>query len=165
MHQKLKSKNMKKKMGSLVLVTLSVTCFGFAAPVHSNPPVISIAFDQSFTSLVVDDNITIVLTNETGSEITVSGDQSQVKKIRAAVKKGSLYIWQPGGDKGEKVTVTIPAKQLRQVIVNGESYISTAATLDNTGLEVIVNGACKLVLHSRGNIDVTGTSDYEFKKG
>jgi len=156
---------MKKSMFSLFALLFSMISTCFATPAGIKPPVITISFGQSFTGLVVDDNITVVLTNETGSEITVSGDQLQVKKLRAAVKKGTLYVWQPGDDKGEKLTVYVPARMLRNIIVNGESQISTATTLDNTRLEVIVNGACKLALRSRGTIDVTGSSDYEFKKG
>jgi len=136
---------MKKRMFSLFALLFSVISICVASPAGFKPPVITISFGQSFTGLVVDDNITVVLTNETGTEITVSGDQLQVKKLRAAVKKGFLYIWQPGGDKGEKLTVYVPARLLRHIIVNGESQISTATTLDNTRLEVMLKGSCKLV--------------------
>jgi len=160
-----KSIGMKKRIFSLFALLFSMISICFALPVDKNPPMITISLDQSFTGLVVDDNITVVLTNKTGSEITVSGDRSQVKKLRAVVKKGYLNIWQPGGDKGEMLTVYVPAMLLRHIIVNGGSQISTASTLDNNGLEVIVNGACKLDLRSKGTIDVNGSSDYEFTKG
>jgi hypothetical protein len=154
---------MKNKIVILLLSVFSVARFGFAASVNVEPPLMKISFDRSFTSLEVEDNIAVVLTNETGNEISLAGDKEYVKRVRAAVKRGRLYIWLTGSEKGERVTVYVPAALLRQVVINGDSYVSTASTLNNAGMLVVVNGACKLFIKSRGRIDISGTSEYEFR--
>ena len=152
---------MKNKIIVLLLSVFSVATFGFAASVDVDPPLMKISFDKSFTSLEVEDNIAVVLTNETGNEISLAGDKEYVKRVRATVKRGRLYLWLAGSEKGERVTV--PAALLRQVVINGDSYVSTASTLNNAGMLVVVNGACKLFIKSRGKIDISGTSEYEFR--
>ena len=87
---------MKNKIVILLLSVFSVARFGFAASVNVEPPLMKISFDKSFTSLEVEDNIAVVLTNETGNEISLAGDKEYVKRVRTAVKRGRLYIYMAG---------------------------------------------------------------------
>jgi len=87
---------MKNKIIVLLLSVFSVATFGFAASVDVDPPLMKISFDKSFTSLEVEDNIAVVLTNETRNEISLAGDKEYVKRVRTAVKRGRLYIYMAG---------------------------------------------------------------------
>jgi hypothetical protein len=129
----------------------------------TEPPHIRISLDKHFSLLEVNDHISVVLTNETGKEISVEGATSKAGKIRASVKKGKLTLWLAGSDKGEKLKVYVPARLLKQVVINGDSKVSTATLLDNEELDVVVNGACQLALRSKGRINVSGTNEYEFR--
>lgn len=126
------------------------------------PPVMRIKLEQHFTYMEVSDHISVVLTNETGKEISVEGDRSKAGKVKAAVKKGKLSIWLEGTNKGEGLTIYVPARLLKQVVINGDSKVVTREVLDNGRLDVVVNGACELLLRSKGKINVTGTNEFEF---
>ena len=103
---------MKNKIIVLLLSVFSVATFGFAASVDVDPPLMKISFDKSFTSLEVEDNIAVVMTNETGNEISLAGDKEYIKRVRATVKRGRLYLWLAGSEKEERVTVYVPAALL-----------------------------------------------------
>ena len=76
---------MKNKIVILLLSVFSVTTFGFAASVNVEPPLMKISFDRSFTSLEVEDNIAVVLTNETGNEIIAVVVSSMISDRRIDV--------------------------------------------------------------------------------
>jgi len=127
------------------------------------PPVMRIKLEQHFTYLEVSDHISVVLTNETGKDISVDGDRSKFGKVKALVKKGKLSIWLQGSNMGDKLTVYVPARLLKQLVINGDSKVVTEEVLDNRKLDVVVNGACQLSLRSKGKINVTGTNEFEFQ--
>ena len=127
------------------------------------PPVMRIKLDQHFTYLEVSDHISVVLTNEEGNDISVEGNRSKFGKIKALVKKGRLSIWLQGSNKGEELTVYVPARLLKQLVINGDSKVVTKDVLENEKLDVVVNGACQLSLRSKGKIYVSGTNEFEFQ--
>lgn len=155
-------KIMKNKFLSIGLATI-FTLITAMATGKDLPPVMRINLDQHFTYLEVSDHISVVLTNELGKDISVEGDRSMFGKVKAVVKKGKLSIWLQGSNKGEGITVYVPARLLKQFIINGDSYVVTNEVLDNEKLDVVVNGACQLFLRSKGKIYVSGTNEFEFQ--
>lgn len=145
------------------LLLLGITAFLMPVSAADQPRLLKIRFDQYFNRLEVDDHVTVVLTNESSNEISIEGEKAQAGKIRAAVRKNKLYIWMAGEKTDRQVTVYVPARYLKEVVVNGHSDISTASTLYNAGMVVYVNGRCRLDLHSMGRIIVKGSGDYEFR--
>lgn len=129
----------------------------------TEPPVVKIPVAKQFSRLHVSDNISIVLVNEPLTEISLSGTGAGLQRARAAVKNGCLYVWMTGSADGGAITVEVPASLLRQVWVEGDSNIRSNETLKNPGLEVTVNGACRIDLRSSGKITVKETTDYEFR--
>ncbi len=57
----------------------------------------------------------------------------------------------------------MPARLLKQLVINGDSKVVTEEVLDNQKLDVLVNGACQLYLRSKGKINVSGTNEFEFQ--
>lgn len=145
------------------LLLLGFTAFCMPALAADHPRLLKIRFDQYFNRLEVDDHVTVVLTNESSNEISIEGDRAQAGKLRAKVRKNKLYIWMAGEKPDRPVTVYVPARYLKEVVVNGNSDISTASTLYNAGMIVYVNGYCRLDLRSMGRILVRGTGDFDFR--
>lgn len=146
-----------------LIITGLFTVTTVLANSNTEPPPIRINLEKHFSLLEINDHISVVLTNGTGKEISVGGETSKTAKIRASVKKGRLSLWLAGSDKGERIIVYVPARFLKQVVINGDSKVRTAALLDNEELDVVVNGACQLELRSKGRINVSGTNEYEFR--
>ncbi|HEX4877341.1 MAG TPA: DUF2807 domain-containing protein [Chitinophagaceae bacterium] len=153
---------MKNKVIVTVLVMFTMVMAAYSKNIAQNPPVMKINLEKNFYYLEVNDHISVVLTNETGGEIVIDGDRVLARKVRAVVKKNRLYIWLAGNSRGETVTVYVPALLLKQVVINGDSRINTATTLNNSALDIVVNGACRLNLRSRGKIAISGTNEFEF---
>ncbi len=155
-------KIMKLNFWTISIVTIFIMITGITYG-KDLPPVMRIKLEQHFTYLEVSDHISVVLTNETGKDISVDGDRSKFGKVKALVKKGKLSIWLQGSNMGDKLTVYVPARLLKQLVINGDSKVVTEEVLDNRKLDVVVNGACQLSLRSKGKINVTGTNEFEFQ--
>lgn len=155
-------KIMKQNFWTISIATIFILITGIAYG-RDLPPVMRIKLEQQFTYLEVSDHISVVLTNETGKDISVDGDRSKFGKVKALVKKGKLSIWLQGSNRGDKLTVYVPARLLKQLVINGDSKVVTEEVLDNRKLDVVVNGACQLSLRSKGKINVTGTNEFEFQ--
>ncbi len=155
-------KLMKHNFLTIIIATIFTLITGMVSG-KELPPVMQIKLDQHFSYLEVSDHISVVLTNETGKDISVDGDRSMFGKVRFLVKKGKLSIWLYGNNKGEKLTVYVPARLLRQLVINGDSKVVTKEALDNEKLDVVVNGACQLSLRSKGKINIAGTNEFEFR--
>lgn len=153
---------MKLNFWTISIVTIFIMITGITYG-KDLPPVMRIKLEQHFTYLEVSDHISVVLTNETGKDISVDGDRSKFGKVKALVKKGKLSIWLQGSNMGDKLTVYVPARLLKQLVINGDSKVVTEEVLDNRKLDVVVNGACQLSLRSKGKINVTGTNEFEFQ--
>lgn len=155
-------KIMKLNFWTISIVTIFIMITGITYG-KDLPPVMRIKLEQHFTYLEVSDHISVVLTNETGKDISVDGDRSKFGKVKALVKKGKLSIWLQGSNMDDKLTVYVPARLLKQLVINGDSKVVTEEVLDNRKLDVVVNGACQLSLRSKGKINVTGTNEFEFQ--
>lgn len=155
-------KIMKYNLFSIVTATILSITTGLANG-NDLPPVMRIKLEQHFTYLEVSDHISVVLINEASKEISVDGDKSKFGRVKAVVKKGKLSLWLEGDSKGEALTVFVPARFLKQVVINGESKVITEGVLENEELDVVVNGACQLSLRSKGKINVAGTNEFEFQ--
>lgn len=153
---------MKLNFWTISIVTIFIMITGITYG-KDLPPVMRIKLEQHFTYLEVSDHISVVLTNETGKDISVDGDRSKFGKVKALVKKGKLSIWLQGSNMDDKLTVYVPARLLKQLVINGDSKVVTEEVLDNRKLDVVVNGACQLSLRSKGKINVTGTNEFEFQ--
>ena len=157
-------KAMKKTISSLLLTSLFLLAVSATSQAGTRPT-LRMHFDQSFSRLEVEDGITVVLTNESDNTISIEGAYELTRHFRATVKKRCLYIWLSGRSDGEKVTVYVPARYLKQISVNGSSGISSGNTLFNSGLTVNVNGPCRLDIRSMGPIEVRNGEGYEYKSG
>lgn len=152
---------MKKSILSFFILTLLSAPALVSASV--TPPERKVPVTKQFRSLNVSDNITILLTTEPATEITVQGTGAELQRARVVIKNNCLYVWMNGSVDGRNVTVRVPASQLEQIQVEGDSQVRATAILLNPKLEVTVNGACRLSLRSRGIIEVKETPDYEFR--
>lgn len=149
-----------KKQFFLLIAVLGLT---WAAAAGGFPPPLKIRLDKSFSQLVVEDHITVVLTREAGSEISIHGERAQALHLRASIRNNKLYLWMARGQRGEDVIVYVPAALLERVTLNGDSQLSSSGTLFNPSLAVCVNGASILNLRSTGKIQVEGSSEYEYR--
>ena len=91
---------MKKAFFAALTALVALASSAFTAKAGDVRPDVKIHLDQPITRLVVEDRITVVLTNESNSDIRIEGAKPAVRKLRASATKGKLYLWMAGGVSG-----------------------------------------------------------------
>lgn len=102
-----------------------------------------------FTSIVVNSDIDVVLTEAADNRIEVKGDASNVNYF---IKKGVLYIGSKQGSLKDKAVIYLSVSSLESIVVNGKSKISSAGFLNSSKLKVTVNAEAKFDLKNYGEI-------------
>jgi hypothetical protein len=154
---------MKKHLFILLALTLG-SLYSVSAKEKERPTAEkTITTDGYFTSLSVSDDVTIILTNQMGNELIVSGAEDEVDMLYAEVEDGRLYIGTRAGWKKTAITVYVPARLLSSVEVNGNAVVKSQQTLNINKLDLKINGPCLVDVKVTGKIDVSSSEDYEYR--
>lgn len=116
---------------------------------------------QSFRSIIINNDIDVVLSESAFTEIYVAGSKKDVQNVNYFVRKGILHIQSKSGSLKGKVTVHVPVSQLQLVEINGKSTVTSNGTLSSSLLKVIVNGEARFDIKSFGRILVEADEDID----
>lgn len=142
-------------MKQLIIIAVSLLCFNLVAGAGSIDNCkyrYIIKAKHSFASIVINNDIDVVLTECSDAEIYVAGDRKDIATVSYFVKKGILYIQSKGSSLKGKVTVHVPVSHLQLVEINGNSTLTSNGTLNSRLLKVVVNGEAKFDIKSFGKI-------------
>ena len=154
---------MKPKFLSFLLLFCVITFSAYAQKKQLPEPVSkAIRLDGSFTSLIVEDDLFVVLTESNSGELIVTGNEQDVKKLKAQLDGGQLVLSFMPSFTQPDIKIYVPAGLLRKINVNGKSHLTSAFVLTNPNLSVIVGGEGKVALQSNGKLTVLGNHDYDF---
>ena len=153
-----------KKFLAMLLFAAGITGTTFAQDVKDEEFVNKkVVFEQAVYNLVVNDDVSIVFTDEAGMEITIEGRASDVKKVTLAEQNGTLEISASASFlQKRKAVVYVPARGLRSVTVNGASVIYSYDKIQNPHMNVFVNGDCQLRIKTYGKVKVINSDEYSF---
>jgi len=122
-----------------------------------------VVLEQEVYNLIVNDDVSIVFTDEAGKEITIEGRDSEVKKVTLTEQNGTLEISAPTSFLAKKKAVVyVPARSLRSLTVNGASVIYSYDKIQNPHINVFVNGSCQVRIKTYGQIKVINSDEYSF---
>ncbi|WP_407520193.1 DUF2807 domain-containing protein [Lacibacter sp. MH-610] len=142
-------------MKQLIIIAVSLLSFNITAGAGSVDNCMYrhiIKAKHSFQSIVINNDIDVVLTECPDAEIYVAGDKKDIAAVSYFVKKGILYIQSKSGSLKGKVTVHVPVSHLQLVEINGNSTVTSNGTLSSRLLKVVVNGEAKFDIRSFGKI-------------
>ena len=131
-----------------------------------NPPVplVKEAKAKTIESIVINANVTVVLTNFADHGIRVTGDESMIRQIRIRQTGNKLVIDAPARKNFvKKIVIYVPATHLSQIQVNSAAHIHSSGILENPRLNIRINGTCKIRVANSGELNLTGNDFYEFK--
>jgi Putative auto-transporter adhesin, head GIN domain len=158
-----------KKIIIIAVSLLTVNAALFAgnssvSPVTEYTKVISAK--APFYSIVVNNDIDVVLTEATDILIEIKGEEEGVKKVSHYIKKGVLYINSKQGSLKGRATVYVSVNGLQSIEVNGKSTISSKGVLNSSKLKVFVNGEARFDLKNYGQllIEADEEIDLHFEK-
>jgi hypothetical protein len=143
----------------IIAVSLLTLITGVGAhPVHNCVHKHVIKAKHSYQTIVINNDIDVVITESALTEIYVSGTYF--------VKKGVLYIQSKNGSLKGKATVHVPVSNLKQIEINGRSTVTSNGTLSSSLLKVLVNGEARFDLKNFGEIlfEADEAIDLNFEK-
>ena len=154
---------MKPKFIMTALLLCSLAFSAFAQKSKPSDPVSKlIRLNEGYSSMVIEDDISVVLTESNSNEIIIKGEEKSVEKVKVEVDDGRLILSYVSAGVPAAVKVYVPAALLSRVNINGKSEVTSASTLNNPKLRVIVAGEGKVHLRSSGKVLVEGTDEFDF---
>jgi hypothetical protein len=159
---------MKKTILLLFAAVCTLSLSSFARNTQPREVEKIIKTDTYFTGLTVSDDVTVVLTNEISDQIRITGEEDEVAEAYAFTEDSRLYVGGKSGWRKSSVTIYVPAQLLSQLEVAGTGLVKSASVLSNNRLDVLISGACKVDIRSKGKINISNSSEYDFmyvKKG
>jgi hypothetical protein len=151
----------------IIAVSLLTLITGVGAhPVHNCVHKHVIKAKHSYQTIVINNDIDVVITESALTEIYVSGGKKDVQSVTYFVKKGVLYIQSKNGSLKGKATVHVPVSNLKQIEINGRSTVTSNGTLSSSLLKVLVNGEARFDLKNFGEIlfEADEAIDLNFEK-
>ena len=153
-----------KKILAMLLFAAGITGTTYAQDTKENQFVNKkVVLEQEVYNLVVNDDISVVFTDEFRKEITIEGRDSEVKKVTLTEQNGILEISAPASFlTKKKVVVYVPARGLRSVTINGASVVHSYDKIQNPHINVFVNGSCQIRIKTYGKIKVINSDEYSY---
>ena len=120
-----------------------------------------ISYHSSFSKIVLNDGIDLVLIENSQDKIWFDGKSKHVDKLKWEIKNGTLYLSSKTGSLNEKVQVNVYVQDLQTVEVNGDSRVRSSGYLSSPALDVHINGEALVDISNLGKILVTNSKDFE----
>lgn len=117
--------------------------------------------EAPFSKLVIRDDVKIVLIEDASGQISVEGNMKQASMLRFEVKNGVLDVSSVRSGK-KRLTLFIPVQKLKEVVVKGNSKVSTIGVLNSPTIKVLIEGDCMVNIVAWGKITVERGRDHDF---
>lgn len=115
----------------------------------------------SYHSIVVEDDIDLVLTESDLAGITVVANDKVKNDVRFKIVDGVLHINSTGKSLRNKAIVYVPVSNLEKLEINGQSRVTSSGILNSPLLKVIIRGEAAINLRSNGDVQVDGDEETE----
>jgi hypothetical protein len=144
-------------MAAAILFTAGISAFASG----SNPgqvPVKQFDYQLSFDRVVIEDDIDLVLEENTNKFLTVNGNDKDIEKLDWQIKKGVLYLKSKKGSLKNKISVRVTVSQLKEIFINDESSVRSTGNLASPKLSVTIKGDGFASIKNLGPIHVSNDS-------
>jgi hypothetical protein len=155
-----KSIVMKKQM-LLVLMGLLAMYGGRAHEKDSTGKEWHHVVTEAFHSMVVYDDIDVILVEDASSTISIQGRTKCAAAVKAEVKDGQLVLSACHHPLRGRLLVQVTVQQLRTLTVRGASEIYSMGMLNSPRLDVHIEGACRVHVKNRGRVYVAHDAAHE----
>ncbi len=150
---------MKKLIAFIAVFTLGLSAFaGTELKGYQSE---KFSYGLSFNKIVVEDNIDLVIYENSTTNIQFDGTKADIANVEWKVKKGVLYLSSKKGHFKNKVIVTIDVAKLYEVTLLGQSSIRSLGNLDTPELNVYLRAGCFAAIRNTGSINIVNTDDSE----
>ncbi len=117
----------------------------------------------SVYSIEVSDDINVVLTQSADAKLRITGEEKDSKAVLLNQKNGRIWLLSKKGSLKNKVTVYVPVQNLRQLVINGKSYVRSNGVIASKKLQVTVAGEAKVEINNLGDIAFEADQDIDLQ--
>ncbi|MEP7144882.1 MAG: DUF2807 domain-containing protein [Ferruginibacter sp.] len=143
-----------------ILITACIAAFaGGETPV--SVPQKHFNYQLSFTKIVVSGDIDLQLKEDENKIIDFTGNDGDVENADWKIKDDALYLKSKKGSLKGKVHATINVSHLSEIVIKGESTVSTAGYLVSPGLHVYIQAECFVAIKNAGEIYIVNSNDID----
>ncbi len=119
------------------------------------------SFKTPFDKIVVEDDIDLVLYEQTTPQVMIDGSDNNTNKVKWSIKGSTLHISSSTGSLKGKVLVTVAVNQLTDITVLGNSSVRSLGSLKSPSIQVNMSGDGMVSIQSEGRIYVHNTEGTE----
>jgi hypothetical protein len=119
------------------------------------------SFKTPFDKIVVEDDIDLVLYEQTTPQVMIDGNDNNSSKVKWTIKGSTLHISSSNGSLKGKVLVTVAVNQLTDITVLGNSSVRSLGSLKSPSIQVNMSGDGMVSIQSEGRIYVHNTEGIE----
>lgn len=119
------------------------------------------SFKTPFDKIVVEDDIDLVLYEQTTPQVMIDGSDYNSSKVKWTIKGSTLHISSSTGSLKGKVLVTVAVNQLTDITVLGNSSVRSLGSLKSPSIQVNMSGDGMVSIQSEGRIYVHNTEGTE----
>lgn len=152
---------MKPKFFFMALLLLSFGATAFSQDKKTTEPLTTVQFSEAITSLTINDNLTVVLTDGASPNISAEGNS---KALSARLDDGHLLLSARYPHQTPQTVVYVPAGLLRKVFLNDAGTVRSATALKQDKLKIFMSGEGKVEVRSLGAVTVETLDDVQFVK-
>ncbi|MEO6000314.1 MAG: DUF2807 domain-containing protein [Chitinophagaceae bacterium] len=117
--------------------------------------------DGNFQNIRFDGKASVILTNEPAGTIIIEGKESDLKRIKHALKNNTLTIDVNRLFSSAKLTIYVSALSLQNIQVNGDSDVSSIDFIKSQNLHIFMNGNILVKVKTLGKVSVESPDDIE----
>ena len=147
-------------VAAAIILTTGITAFA-AEKKLDNPASQKTNYQLSFTRIVVENDIDILLVENPEKSIEFTGADADIAKVDWKIKNGALYIKSKKGSLKGKVKLVINVSHLKEIAVRGESEVRSEGELNSSSLKIYLEGSCFVSVRNTGNINVVNEDGTE----
>ena len=153
---------MKKLTGLFTALMIATSLMAFSTPIETKiyKSIVS-NYDLSFSKIVVEDGIDLVVYENATSNMQFDGKKEDIAKVDWKIKNGVLYLKSKRGSLKNKVLVTLDVTGLQSISINGSSMVRSIGILSAPHLDVYMKGDCFVAIRNLGDINLINTDDAE----
>lgn len=143
---------------SLLMSSLSFSAFAQKSSSAETPAKI-IQFKEVFTTVSIEDDLEVVLTDGNSDNIAIDGN------VKATLSEGQLFLSAKNPRIAARNKVVIPANFLSRVYMNGNGSLSSENVLRNSRVKIYLASEARINVRSLGNVAVETVDGIQFIKG
>lgn len=107
-------------------------------------------------------DVTMILTNGPTDRLWLRGDLNDLDRVQATVKNENLVINAEKRKRRSKLTVYMSIAGLTSLIINGDSEIFSAGTIQARDLEILLDGTSLVSVKYLGTLKILAVGRCEF---